>query len=201
MRILLTFLVMVFATVVKAQTLLGTFQNNIDNGPSARNHNVYDSNAHAKWFINSYTGITSGYSFFHTGGAGFFAAPVGLQLNRRLSNNVYAFAGATVAPMYIDFNHAFLTTGLNKINTVNSLYRPGSFSMYSAATLGLMYINDQKTFSVSGSIGVERSSYPLYYNNQWNTMTQTRRQRTKAHVSLWPRPISGRVDFSHERVY
>ena len=95
-----------------------------------------------------------------------------LQLNRRLSNNLYAFAGITAAPTYFNFNRAFLTTDLNKINTRNTFYQPGNFSMYSAATMGLMYINDARTFSVSGSISVERSNYPLFYNNQLNTNKQ-----------------------------
>ena len=43
---------------------------------------------------------------------------------------------------------------------------PGSVGLYSRAELGLQYINDERTFSISGSIGVERSSYPvLPYNN------------------------------------
>ncbi|MEO6288870.1 MAG: hypothetical protein ABIO76_03050, partial [Ginsengibacter sp.] len=78
-------------------------------------------------------------------------------------------AGITVAPMYLNFNRAFLTTDLNKVNTFNSFHQPGNFSMYSAATLGLMYINNEKTFSVSGSISIERNNYPLYYNNRSNT--------------------------------
>lgn len=171
MRILLTFIVIVFATTLKAQTTLPCgFQNNI--GSSAFTSNIFphDSSAPKKWFLSSYSGITSGYSFFRNGSAAFFAAPIGLQLNRRLSNNVYAFAGVTIAPVYIDFNNAFLSTDINKLNTGNSFYRPGSFSMYSAATLGLMYINNEKTFSVSGSISVERSSYPLYYNNRFNAV-------------------------------
>lgn len=173
MRIIFTFLLIVFAITLKAQTNLpGSFQNNIYGSTFARHNNVYDSGAHKKWFISSYSGITAGYSFFSHGGASFVAAPLGLQLNRRLSNNVYAFAGVTVAPTYLNFNQAFLTTDLNKVNTSNSFYQPGNFSMYSAATLGLMYINNERTFSVSGRISVERSNYPLFYNNQFNTTRQ-----------------------------
>ncbi len=164
---------MVFATTLQAQTTLpGSFSNSTYGNSFTRNKNVYDSSAPKKWFLTSYTGITAGYSFFRGGGASFVAAPIGLQLNRRLSNNLYAFAGITVAPTYFNFNRAFLTTDLNKINTRNTLYQPGNFSMYSAATMGLMYINDAKTFSVSGSISVERSNYPLFYNNQLYTNKQ-----------------------------
>jgi len=107
------------------------------------------------------------------GSASFVAAPISFQLNRRLSNNLYAFAGITAAPAYFNFNRAFLTTDLNKLNARNMFYQPGNLSMYSAATMGLMYINDARTFSVSGSISVERSNYPLFYNNQLNTNKQT----------------------------
>ncbi len=170
MRILFTFLAIIFAASSKAQTILpGGFQNSIYHNTFVRNNNVYDSATQKKWFVSSYSGITAGYSFFRNGGASFVGAPLGLQLNHRLSSNVYAFAGVTVAPMYLNFNRAFLTTDLNKVNTFNGFHQPGNFSIYSATTLGLMYINSEKTFSVSGSISVERSNYPLYYNNRVNT--------------------------------
>ncbi len=85
---------------------------------------------------------------------------------------MYAFAGVTVAPVYASFNRAFINTDLNKMNGFNSFSRQGNFSMYSAATLGLMYINNEKSFSISGSINVERSAYPLYYNNRVNNVNQ-----------------------------
>jgi len=44
--------------------------------------------------------------------------------------------------------------------------------VYSRAELGLMYVNDAKTFSVSGSIGVQRSSYPVYPYPQANRTKQ-----------------------------
>ena len=170
MRILFIFILMVFAVASQSQAVLPrSFQNNIAGSSFIQNKNVYDSSAQKKWFITRSAGITAGYSLFSRGGASFVAAPVGLQLNRRLSNNVYAFAGVTVAHMYLNFNRSFLAADLTKIPTVNGFYQPGSFSMYSAATLGLMYINDQRTFSVSGSISVERSNYPMYYQNRSNT--------------------------------
>ena len=174
MRLIFTFVVMVFATALQAQTTLpGSFSNNTYGNSFTANKTLYDSGAPKKWFVTSYTGITAGYSFFRGGGASFVAAPISFQLNRRLSNNLYAFAGITAAPAYFNFNHAFLATNLNKINTRNTFYQPGNLSLYSAATMGLMYINDAKTFSVSGSISVERSNYPLFYNNQLNTNKQS----------------------------
>ena len=179
MRILLLFIVMfivmAFATGLQAQTILpGSFQNNRYGSSFAPHKNSYDSGATKKWFVTRYTGITAGYRFFHGSGASFVAAPISFQLNHMLTNNLYAFAGITAAPTYINFNRAF-TTGLNKMNSGNSFYQAGNLSMYSATSMGLMYVNDARTFSVSGSISVERSSYPKFYN-QVNTHTQTNRQ-------------------------
>ena len=148
------------------------FQNNLDTRASITNNNKLDSAAKKTWFITSSKSIATGYSFFNGGSAAFLAVPFTFQLNRRITNNVYAFAGVTVAPVYSSFNRAFINTDLNKINGLNSFSRPGNFSMYSAATLGLMYINDEKTFSISGSISVERNNYPLYYNNRTNNLNQ-----------------------------
>jgi hypothetical protein len=36
------------------------------------------------------------------------------------------------------------------------------FNMASRAELGLMYVNDQRTFSISGSFGVQRNTYSGY---------------------------------------
>ena len=174
MRIILLFIVMAFTTALQAQTIPGSFQNNMYGSSFATHKNRYDSVAPKKWFVTSYTGITAGYSFFRGSGASFVAAPISFQLNRRLTNNLYAFAGITAAPIYINFKRTF-TTGLNKMNTHNGFYQPGNLSMYSATSMGLMYVNDARTFSVSGSISVERSSYPKFYN-QVNTHTQTNRQ-------------------------
>jgi len=174
MRIILIFVVMAFATTLQAQTIMpGNFQNNAYDNTFAANKNRYDSSAQKKWFITSYTGITAGYSFFRGGGASFIAAPISFQLNHRLSNNMYAFAGVTAAPTYLNFNRAFTATDLNKINNRYTFYQPGNLSMYSAATMGLMYVNDARTFSVSGSISVEKNNYPLFYNNQFNSTKQT----------------------------
>jgi len=169
MRLIFTFFAIIFANTLKAQSdLPGSFQNNIGNNTFVHSGNFHDSIARKKWFISSFSGISTGYTFFRGGGAGFFAAPFGVQLNRRISNNVYAFAGVTVAPAYVNFNNTFLSTNINKGNPFNSFYQPDNLSIYSSARVGLMYINDARTFSVSGSFSVERSNYPLFYNNQGN---------------------------------
>lgn len=105
-----------------------------------------DTTHHAKkWFLTKTIGIST--AFTSLGGT-FLSTPVGIQLNRQLTNNVYAFAALTVAPTFMQYNSPFYQ---NKLAT------------YSAAHLGLMYVNDEKTFSISGSIGVSRNNYNPYY--------------------------------------
>jgi hypothetical protein len=126
-----------------------------------------DSNmARSKWSLHKYAEISIGYGFFNGGGASVFSAPVGLQLNRRLNNNLYAFAGISAAPAYVNFSRSFVNADIKKMNT-NNLY------LYSRFEAGLMYINDEKTFSISGSISVDRSNYPVYpYYNRTGSPKQ-----------------------------
>jgi hypothetical protein len=115
-----------------------------------------------KWSVSAYSGISAGYSFFNGGSASILSVPVRLQLNRRLSENLYAFGAVTAAPVYMNFSQSFITSNLNKAYPNSGLFRYNSPGIYSRAELGLMYMNDAKTFSVSGSIGLQRSSYPAY---------------------------------------
>ena len=161
-----TLLILFSAIVLKAQTVSTGFDN-------AHRHNLshnqlaYDS-TQKKWFVSSYVSITAGYSFFRGGNSSIIAAPIGLQLNRRLTNNLYAFAGVSVAPAYVNFNRAFVNADMIKVSN-NKFSSYQNTGVYSSASLGLMYINDARTFSISGSISVERSNYPMYYYNPVNT--------------------------------
>lgn len=112
-----------------------------------------------KWFVTKYAGISSGFVGFNGGSGTFLSAPVGLQVNRQLTNNVYAFAGVSVAPSFFHYNSAFYQPGMTKNN---SLMNANNFGTWSAAHMGLMYINNERTFSISGSIGVGRSNYNRY---------------------------------------
>lgn len=162
MRVLLLFALLVSFIAGKTQVLKpGGFMNYL-------RPTVYPGNLHyikggldKKWSLLSYTGITSGYGFHNRGNFTFFAAPVGLQLNRRINENLYAFAGLSAAPAYMIFNHSFVSQVIQKNFLNNTFYKSNYFDVFTRAELGLMYINDSKTFSVSGSIGVERRNYPL----------------------------------------
>jgi hypothetical protein len=112
-----------------------------------------------KWFLTSYSNVGIGFNFFNGGTATVVSAPVGLQLNRQLNNNLYAFTGVSLVPAYLNFNRSFLSPGI-KTNTANG-FRSDYLGLYSSVNMGLMYINDARTFSVSGSIGVQRSNYPI----------------------------------------
>src|SRR5690349_21712867 len=165
MRLILVLTVIMMAATSKAQTVLpGSFMDYTYRGTLAHNIPVQDSLSKNKWSFSKYTGLSASYSFFKGGSASVIAAPIGLQLNRLLTNNVYAFAGVSVAPAFINFNsNTFLTSDFTKGNPGNPFSHTNSFGMYSRAEVGLMYVNPERTFSISGSIGVERSSTPIFY--------------------------------------
>lgn len=157
MRTIIVSVMLINAIAVKAQPVLPlTFMDYLHGKTIA-------GTPDKKWSVTAYSGISAGYGFFNGGSATMISAPVRLQLNRRLNENLYAFGAISAAPAYLNFNHSFVASDLNKMYPNNSVFKyyngPG---LYSRAELGLMYINDAKTFSVSGSIGVQRGSYPLY---------------------------------------
>ncbi|MEO5999379.1 MAG: hypothetical protein ABIN89_21480 [Chitinophagaceae bacterium] len=166
MRTIILIALMMVVTTLKAQTYLpGSFFNNGYRGSLTNNFHLGDSSSANKWFVSKYSAISSSFTFFRGGNATILSAPMGFQLNRRLNNNLYAFAGVSLAPAYVNFNRAFMANNFNKQNQNNSLFKSGNLGLYSRAELGLQYINDEKTFSISGSIGVERNTYPVlpYY--------------------------------------
>ena len=112
-----------------------------------------------KWFLTSYTYVGVGFNFFNGGSATVVSAPVGLQLSRQLNNNLYTFTGVSLAPTYINFNHSFLSPGIKP--SASNGFKSDYFGLHPSVNMGLMYVNDARTFSISGSIGVERSSYPI----------------------------------------
>jgi len=114
-----------------------------------------------KWFLTSYSNVGIGFNFFNGGTATVVSAPVGLQLNRQLNNNLYAFTGVSLAPTYVNFNHSFLSPGIKPYTGTG--FKSDYFGVYPSVNMGLMYVNDARTFSVSGSIGVSRSNNPMLF--------------------------------------
>ncbi|HRN55700.1 MAG TPA: hypothetical protein PLL71_04580 [Agriterribacter sp.] len=164
MRFLLLFCISFFTVAAGAQTtpLLSAADHTRLNGSESDYTTVAGHLSAKKWFVTRYSALSTGLGFFNGGSANFISIPLGLQLNRRLNNNWYAFAGISAAPSYVHFNQAFRSFGDHKTGVNNRLFHPGAFGVYSRAEMGLMYINEDRTFSISGSIGVQRSSYPLF---------------------------------------
>ena len=115
---LIMFVSLLFLLSVTAAAQNSIPVNNFDY-PSG--HSIADSNysnnkitSTKKWSVTRYAGFSTSIGFFNGGNATLFAMPVGLQLNRRLTNNWYAFAGVAAAPVYINFSPSFLSTQTNK---------------------------------------------------------------------------------------
>jgi hypothetical protein len=117
------------------------------------------NNIHKKWFVTKYAGLSTGFVAFKGGSSSFLSVPLGLQINRQLTNNLYAFGGVSVVPYMIRYNGGPYPSAINKDN---NMMQPNNFAAYSDARIGVMYINDERTFSISGSIGVSRSGYNSY---------------------------------------
>jgi hypothetical protein len=116
-----------------------------------------------KWFVTKYAGISAGFVGFKGGSANYLSAPLELMINRQLTNNLFAFGGVSATPYLLQYNSAFYQPGVDKHY---GLMRTNNTGIYPAAKVGLMYINNDRTFSISGSISVSRSSYygysPIY---------------------------------------
>jgi hypothetical protein len=136
-------------------------------------HSLQDSNQqNQKWYFSKYAGVSLGYTFFNGGGATYLSAPVGIQLNHPLNNNLIAFAGVSAAPTFFSFSHSFTDPAFYKSYPHSYLPNTYSFDMNTRVEMGLMYVNDAKTFSISGSIGIERSSYPFFPPERVNPKKQ-----------------------------
>ncbi len=171
MRILLAILASLAFLSPKAQTHLPVSNLNYTPWLSSPAYNLLadSSSSHNKWHLSKYASLSAGAIFFN-GGASFLAAPVGLQLSRSLNNNVYAFAGVSAAPVLFSVNRLLMDPTWNASYPGNNFSNAYRFGLNSRVEMGLMYINDAKTFSISGSIGVERGSYPVYPSyNRGNT--------------------------------
>jgi hypothetical protein len=171
MRVFFLVVMLFFFMAVKSQTVLSPgFGVYPQSAALFNNGHLHDSIFTPKWFFNSYRSLSASVSFFKGGTASVFSVPVGLQLNRRLNNNWYAFANVTVAPVYISINPSYLS-GFNK-NFPGNSFKQNSFGLYPAASLGLMYVNDARTFSISGSVSAERGVYPITPYYPTNIATQ-----------------------------
>ena len=173
-RVLLVIFALISFQSPKAQTYLPGFNMNFIQWTPFPDYNQIRDSRHVnqKWYLNTYTGLSTGFGFFNGGSSSYISAPIGLQLSRPLNNNLVAFAGVSAGPTFFSFNHSFTDPRLNKSYPGSNFSNAYGFGIHSRMEMGLMYINDAKTFSISGSIGVERSSFPVYTNEPKNTKRQ-----------------------------
>ena len=164
MRIFFLILTSISFLSPKAQTHLPVSSMNFMPWQPFPIYNTLNDSSHLnqKWYFSRYAGVSAGFTFFNGGGATYLSAPVGLQLNHPLNNNLIAFAGISAAPTFFSFSHSFTDPAFYKSYPGSYLPNTYSFGMNSRVEMGLMYVNDAKTFSISGSVGIERNSYPVY---------------------------------------
>jgi hypothetical protein len=107
------------------------------------------------WQLQPFASASLGYTFIG-GGISYLSAPVGIALYHPLNNNFTAFGAATVAPTVFHFNSLYMASPGYPGNNFTAL------GVNAGITGGVIYTNDAKTFSISGSISVQRGSYPVY---------------------------------------
>jgi hypothetical protein len=108
-----------------------------------------------RWQVLPYASVSAGYIFFN-GGISYLSAPAGITLVRPLNNNLAAFSSLSVAPTIFNMNRVYSAPGWQ------SPYSGTGYGLSTQLQGGLMYTNDARTFSISGSVSVERGSYPVY---------------------------------------
>jgi hypothetical protein len=156
MRILLLLVTLSCSLLLGAQTIQQRL------GDSSYLHHTQTR----KWSVTRYSSIGVGVSFFNGRSATIASAPVGLQLNRRLNDNLYAFTGVSLVPAYISFNRPFPSMGIKSYSGNN--FKSSYFGVNPSVNMGLMYVNDARTFSISGSVGIQKSNDPLLFYSPAN---------------------------------
>lgn len=121
------------------------------------------SHPQQKWFITKYTGLSAGFVGFKGGSGSYLSAPLEVQLNRQLTHNLFAFGSLSATPTVMRFSGPAFVPAMNK-NFGNM--QVNSSGIFPAARAGVMYISNDRTFSVSGSVSVSRGTYygytPIY---------------------------------------
>ena len=124
-------------------------------------HLLNDSNAlQKKWSVSMYSGVMAG-TAWNSGRTSFLAPAIGLQLNRRLNNNLYAFAAVSTGPPFFYSGQAYTHLDYHNNFMTTPAFNSNQWGINTGIQAGLMYVNDAKTFSISGSIGVSNGTYPF----------------------------------------
>ncbi|MEO6546942.1 MAG: hypothetical protein ABIN94_03055 [Ferruginibacter sp.] len=160
MRTIFLLIVLFSVASAKAQVVMPAGLSGFTPTNNMENNRYMNDSLTKKWSLTRYNSISTSFMFFKGGNATIISAPMGLQLTRMINKNLYAFAGVSVAPAYVNFRSAFIGTDYNKMGAGNRFSGASRLGVYSAASMGLMYINNDKTFSISGSVSIERSNIP-----------------------------------------
>jgi len=120
-----------------------------------------------KWQLRPYASLQAGYTFFH-GGISYLSVPAGVALFHPLNKNISAFAGVSAAPVAFSISRLYTGPAINESYPGN-FSRPYGLGLNAGIQGGLIYTNDAKTFSISGSVELERGSYPVYPSYKENT--------------------------------
>ena len=165
MRSVLALLALLSGTCTKAQSYMPALAGNIYLAPwtplPATSQLGQGDVTNQRWFVSQYAAVSAGATFYPGGSATFISVPIGLQLNRQINSNLYAFAGVYAAPTVASFNQAFLHPSYNNVYPYNFSNQYGA-GINTGIQMGLMHVNDAGTFSISGSINIERGYYPVY---------------------------------------
>jgi hypothetical protein len=148
MRILLLMVTVTCSLLLRAQTVQQRLAD------SSYMHRMQSR----KWSVTPYSNIGVGISYFNGRNATVVSAPIGLQLNRRLNDNLYAFTGVSLMPTYVNLGRPFAASGIKSYS--GSDFKSAYFGAYPSVNMGLMYVNDTRTFSFSGSVSIQKSSDP-----------------------------------------
>jgi hypothetical protein len=119
-----------------------------------------------KWQIRPYASMSMGYIFLNGAGSSYLAAQTGVALIHPLTKNISAFAGVSASPVLFSVNRLYTDPALNASRPGNGFSGPYNLGLNAGVQAGLIYTNDDKTFSISGSVGVERGSNPIYPVNR-----------------------------------
>lgn len=171
MRILLSILILMTFLSAKAQTYLPGHSLALGYTPwqpFMPSIAFSGSDSTRKWAVRPYASLQAGYAFFH-GGVSFLSIPAGLALFHPLNNNLTAFTGVSIVPVAFSMNRLFAEPAAN---TPGNFSRPYGLGMNAGVQAGLIYTNDAKTFSISGSVELTRGSYPVYPSNRTYTKQQ-----------------------------
>jgi hypothetical protein len=118
-------------------------------------------NSNRRFQLQPYASVSAGVIFFNAP-TSYISAPLGLMLAKPLSNNWAAFSSLSLAPTVFSINRLYTDPAFRSPWSANPFSGAYGLGVNAAIQAGLIYTNDAKTFSISGSVILERGSYPVY---------------------------------------